>query len=109
MNIERSREMSEIRASRRPRLKRWAVKRPYGDTILLYRLFSERHCHRSGSVYCLSVTKIENGGEKREVCTIRDIARDPYDAAKIFYLVSRGFVTPATAHEIVSDIISVYL
>jgi len=100
--------MSEIRASRRPRLKRWAVKRPYGDTILLYRLFSERHCHRR-SVYCLSVTKIENGGERREVCTIRDIARDPYDAAKIFYLVSRGLVTPATAHEIVSDIISVYL
>ena len=99
--------MSEIRASRRPRLKRWAVKRPYGDTILLYRLFTEGH--RGSGVYSLSVTKIENGGERREVCTIRDIARDPYDAAKIFYLVSRGLVTPATAHEIVSDIISVYL
>lgn len=100
--------MYEIEGMGKARLKRLVVKRPYGDTVLLYRLFCERRV-RSSRIYSLTVTKIDCKGQRREVCCIRDISRDPYDAARIFYIVSRGLVTPMNAREIVSDIIGIYL
>ena len=100
--------MQKAKGVRKAILKRLVVKRPYNDVILLYRLFCDRYS-RGSRVYSLTVTKIDCKGQRREVCCIRDIARDPYDAARIFYIVSRGLVTPMNAREIVSDIIGIYL
>ena len=100
--------MNNLKGASRARLKRLIVKRPYTDTLLLYRLFCEGR-RLSQRVYSITVTKIDCRGQQREVCCIRDIARDPYDAARIFYIVSRGLVTPMNAREIVSDIIGIYL
>lgn len=100
-----------IKHTRKIKLRKVAVKRYVGDIILLYRLTEERTvCLRGGygdEFYSLSVTKIDCGGERREIKHLRDISRDRAEAERIFKIVSRALVTPCTVAEIVSDLIGV--
>lgn len=100
-----------IKHTRKIKLRKVAVKRYVGDVILLYRLTEERTFYLRGGYgdefYSLSVTKIDCGGNRREVKHLRDITRDRAEAERIFKTVSRALVTPCTFCEIVSDLIGI--
>ena len=89
---------------------RATMKRVGADTVLLYRLMENPVPGRTSGLrfmYSLTVTKIDRGGERRQVEYLRDITRSREEALNIFTLVSRGRVFPDNAAEIVSDLISI--
>ncbi len=88
---------------------RATMKRVGADAILLYRLTEEPVPgeSRKGKSYSLTVTKIDHGGDRRQVEHLHDISRSRGEALRIYTLVSRGTVFPSTAAEIVSDLISI--
>lgn len=85
-----------------------SIKRVGGDIILLYRLTKEPACDSlSRFQYSLTVTKVDNGGKRREVRRIADISRSKNEAERLFDLVSRACVMPGTAEEVISELISI--
>lgn len=89
-------------------VKRLSIKRLEGDIILLYRLIEDRlNCKSTlfGSVYSISVTKIDCGGKRREVKRVYDVTRNETEAERIFSMVSRGRVTPCCLLETIEDLI----
>lgn len=90
-------------------VKRLSIKHLEGDVILLYRLIEDKLPYKSalfGSVYSISVTKIDCGGKKREVRRVYDVTRCETEAERIFSLISRGRVTPCCLLETIEDLIS---
>lgn len=94
---------------REPLVTKLSIKHLSGDIILLYRLTEEKlPCHSShfGTVYSISVTKIDCGGRRREVSRAYDVSRNEMEAMRLFRLISRGRVTPCCLHETIEDYIS---
>ncbi len=101
--------MSRLR-KREPVVTRLSIKHLAGDIILLYRLTEETlPCHSAnfGTVYSISVTKIDCGGRRREVSRVYDVSRNEVEAMRLFRLVSRGRVTPCCLHETIEDYICI--
>lgn len=97
-----------IEAANRSRVIRIAVKRADEDIILLYRLTRDGAPDRlSPFMYSLTVTKVDCGGERRDVRHISDISRNLAEADRIFRLISCGCVTPCCALEVIGDLISI--
>ena len=96
-----------IQKAHRRRKRRLVIKRPVGDTLLLYRLFCEERKGRR--FYSISVTKADCGGTRRETKLLRDVTSKREDAYRIFDAVSRGLVTPMCADETVADLLEHYL
>ncbi len=93
---------------REPYITKLSIKHLTGDIILLYRLTEEKLPCGSmnfGTVYSISVTKIDCGGRRREVSRVYDVSRNETEAMRIFRLVSRGRVTPCCLHETIEDYI----
>ena len=89
-------------------IKRLSIKHLEGDIILLYRLIEDRPNQKStlfGTVYSISVTKIDCGGRRREVKRVYDVTRNESEAQRIFALISRGRVTPCCLLETIEDLI----
>lgn len=85
-----------------------SIRRAGGDIILLYRLtkeFAEDTLTRFQ--YTLTVTKVDNGGTRREVRRLPDISRSRNEAERLFNLISRACVMPSNADEVVSELISI--
>ncbi|MBR4071897.1 MAG: hypothetical protein IKK26_05025 [Clostridia bacterium] len=98
-----------IKQKREPYVTKLSIKHLTGDIILLYRLTEERLFYYNGiygTVYSISVTKIDNGGRRREVSRVYDVSRCESEALRIFRLISRGRVTPCCLHEMVEELIS---
>ena len=77
---------------------------------IVYRLFKKRMPHypyRVGDIYSLMITKtdLDSGVSEREY--IYDFSRNEAEAHRIFCLVRDGLVTPDSAAEAVSDLISI--
>lgn len=85
-----------------------SIKRAGGDIILLYRLTKEyAEDALTRFQYTLTVTKVDNGGSRREVKRLPDISRSRTEAERLFDIISRACVMPGTADEVVSDLISI--
>ncbi|NLK38917.1 MAG: hypothetical protein GX303_01540 [Clostridiales bacterium] len=88
-----------------------SVKRPTSEILLVYRLLRSldkavgEHLFSKDKreyVYSLSIVMI-SGSDKREEEYIYDIARNQYDARKIFRLLSENTVTPCAVYEVLDD------
>lgn len=85
-----------------------SIRRAGGDIILLYRLTKElAEDALTKFQYTLTVTKVDNGGSRREVRRLPDITRSRTEAERIFDIVSRACVMPSTADEVICDLISI--
>lgn len=96
----------------KPRTVKISVKWMGRDVFLLYRLYREPASEDErdicdGNVYSISVEMIDMGGQRVCAEEAYDVSRSKDEARQIFRTLCRGLVTPDTALEIISDIISI--